>query len=148
MDESLAFGDISPTSGFVDSYTSDPDRPSSENVVYLTYDDSIRTDDTKRRPARLTKSKNVKYTYVKMIDNKPIMVYKFYIKPEIRKLFSGHVELTPEQVTRVFEFWGFASDVSKYLCDNKNKYVGVEHNMPLEDYVPRFDIETKKGITI
>lgn len=140
MDESLAFGDISPTSGFVDSYTSDPDRPCSENVVYLTYDDSIRTDDTKRRAARLDKSKHVKYTYVKMIDNKPIMVYKFYIKPEIKKLFSGNVVLTPEQVTRIFEFWGFTSDVSEYLCSNKNKYLGVEHNMPLEDYVPRFDI--------
>lgn len=138
IDEDLSFGDISPQSGFIDSYTIDPDKPCGENAVYLTYDDSFRTDETKRCASRLEQIKTVKYRYVKMINNKPVMVYKLYIKPEIKNLFSGKVELTPRQMMRIFSFWGYNSDVSLYLCENKYKSVEVKHEMPAEDYIPRF----------
>lgn len=138
MDENLAFGDIAPQSGFMNSYTIDPDKPCGDNVIYLTYDDSIRTEQTKKCASRLEELKTIKHRYIKMIDNKPVMVYKFYIKPELKKLFKGNVELTPEQIVRIFDFWGYNSDVALYICSNKRKSLTVSHDMPLEDYIPRF----------
>lgn len=138
MDDNLSFGDVSPQSGFVDSYTIDEDKPCADNTIYLTYNDSERTDDTKKCALRLEKLNTVKNRYIKIIDNKPIMVYKFYIKPELKKLFNGVIELTPEQYIRIFDFWGYNSDVALYICSNKRKSLTVEHKMPLEDYVPRF----------
>lgn len=143
IDDDLSYGDILPQSGFVDSYTADPDKPCGENAIYLTYNDSIRTDMTKRCASRLGDIKSVRYRYVKMVNKVPTMVYKLYVKPEVKHLFSGHIELTPEQMVRIFDFWGYNSDVAIYLCSNKQKVLNVEHNMPLEDYVPRFD--NKKG---
>ena len=138
IDDNLSLGDVSIQSGFVHSYTSDPDHPSGENAIYLTYDDSLRTDETKRCALRLENLKTIKHQYVKISDNKPLMVYKFYIKPELKKLFNGIIELTPEQFVRIFDFWGYNSDVAEYICSNKRKAVEVKHDMPLEDFVPRF----------
>lgn len=138
VDDNISFGDVAPYSGFVDSYTADPDKPCGENVLYLTYDDTIRTEQSKKCATRIESLSTVKHTYVKVVNNKPIMVYKLYIKPEIKKLFNGIIELTPKQVSRIFEFWGYNSDVATYICENKRKSLCVEHNMPLEDYVPRF----------
>lgn len=138
IDENLVFGDVSPFSGFIDSYTSDPDKPCGDNCVYLTYDDSVRTEDSMRCATRLEKLSTVQCRYIKMINGKPVMVYKMYIKPEIKKLFSGVVELTPEQVVRIIDFWGYTSDTAFYICSNKHKSVTVEHDMPLEEFIPRF----------
>lgn len=138
IDENLTFGDISIQSGFIDSYTNDPDKPCGDNVLYLTYDDSIRTDETKKSASRIEKLPTVKNSYVKIVNNKPIMVYKFFIRSELKKLFKGIVELTPEQTVRIFDFWGYNSDVATYICSNKRKTLNVKHNMPLEDYVSRF----------
>lgn len=138
IDDNLSFGDIAPQSGFIDSYTDDPDKPCGENTVYLTYDDSIRTENTKKCASRLENLTTIKYQYIKMINNKPVMVYKMYVKPELKKLFKGTVELTPEQIVRIFDFWGYNSDVALYISSNKRKTVEVIHSMPLEDYVSRF----------
>jgi len=138
IDDNLEFGDIAPQSGFIDSYTKDLDKPCEENAVYLTYDDSLRTENTKKCALRLERLTCIKYRYIKMIDNKPVMVYKLYIKPELKNLFSGNIELTPEQTVRIFDFWGYNSDVALYICSNKQKTLTISHEMPLEDYIPRF----------
>lgn len=138
IDEDLSLGDVYPQSGFIDSYTEDPDRPCGENVIYLTYDDSKRTEETKRCALRLENLSSFRNRYVKIIHNKPVMVYKMYVKSELKSLFSGNIQLTPEQIVRIFDFWGYNSDVALYICSNKHKSLTVKNEMPLEDYVPRF----------
>ena len=138
IDENLSIEDVSTKSGFIDSYTVDLDHPSWEKVVYLAYDDSLRTDDTKKCARKLESLAVLKNTYVKVCDRKPIMIYKLYAKADLKNLFNGEIELTPKQMKRIFDFWGYDSDVAFYICSNKRKVLGVDHNMPLEDYVPRF----------
>ena len=147
LDHSLEFGDIAPLSGFVDSYTNDPDRPCADKSIYLVYDDSIRTENTMRTASRLEKLSTIKYTYIKMVDGKPLRIHKFYVNPEAAKLFDGIIELTPEQVCRIISFWGYTSSIAEFVCKNAFKSVSTDHNMPLEDYVTE-DIPTKKGVTI
>ena len=138
IDDNLTFADVNSQCGFLDSYTEDLDKPCGDNAIYLTYDDSIRTDMSMKCASRLEKLTTIRNRYVKIIDNKPVMVYKMYVKSELKKLFTGDIELEPEQYVRIFDFWGYDSDVAKYICSNKRKSLCVKRSMPLEDYVPRF----------
>lgn len=141
IDENLNIGDISPNSGLIDSYTSDPDKPFLEEGIFLVYDDTLRTEDTKKAASKLNSLSSLRYTYVKYVENKPYFVYNFYPTTEWKKLLTGHIVLTPKQTKRIIEFWGELSEVSDYICSNKNKYITPNHPMPLEDYMPSmFDI--------
>ena len=46
--------DLTESSGFIDSYTSDPDRPSGEKEIFLVYDDRVRNEHVTKTGARDT----------------------------------------------------------------------------------------------
>lgn len=125
--------DLTSTAGFVDSYTSDPDRPSADAELFLMYKNDNKNEYTEARIRRLESASTLKRIYVKYISGKPYYVYSFWVKPEVKKLYSGVMNLTTEQKAQVLQFWGLCKTVDKLLGNYTNIF-DVEHPMTPEDY--------------
>lgn len=136
--------DISPASGFIDSYTSDPDKPSGDKEIFLVYDDRIRNEHVTKRAVSFDKSRSLKRKYVKVVNNIPYYVYVFCIKPGLKASTNGIVTLTGEEKVSVLQFWNFPKDLVKLLVSDSSIATTFTHKMPLADYPE--DLET--GITI
>lgn len=143
IDEEIKTIDLTSAAGFIDSYTYDPDRPSGEKELYLAYDDSKRNDYTIDRARRFAMSKNLKRTYVKYVNNTPYLIYSFWVRPEVKKLYNGILSLSTSQKFSIMKFWGpFDKDVDS-VVSSSNLTVITTHAMPIEDFV-----EDDLGITI
>jgi hypothetical protein len=136
--------DMSLASGFIDSYTSDPDRPSGDKEIFLVYDDRIRNEHVTKRAVSFDKSRSLKRKYVKVVNNIPYYVYVFCIKPGLKASTNGIVTLTGEEKITVLQFWNFPKDLIKLLVSDSSIATTFTHKMPLADYPE--DIES--GITI
>lgn len=146
VDQNIKPIDLSGACGFIDSYTSDPDRPTGEKLLYLVYDDKIRNDYVAKRAYRFESAKTLKHKYIKLVDNKPYMVYVFWIKPDIKLSEKGIITLTSNQKVSVLQFWGFPDELVKLLIDDSSIAGEYIHSMPLADYYPEFYVE--EGFTI
>lgn len=126
--------DLTAVAGFVDSFTADPDKPCGESELFLVYDDTKRNDFVSDRMRRFENSMSVKRTYVKYVNNVPYYVYSFWVKPEVKKLYSGVLSLNTVQKARILQFWGPFDNTVNELMTNQVSLFDVEHNMPLSDY--------------
>ena len=146
IDGDITTMDFTAAAGFIDSYTSDPDRPNGEKEIYLVYDDRLRNDYVTSRAVRFDKSRSLKRKYVKTVHNKPYYVYVFCIKPGLKVSTDGIVHLTGEDKISVLQFWDFPKDLVKTLVDDSSIATTYVHEMPLADYYP--DEEISEGLTI
>lgn len=141
--------DFTEACGFIDCYTTDPDRPSASNEFFIVYDDTIRNEFSIERARRFDKSPFLKRTYIKYVKGRPYLVYSFWVKPEIGKLYKGVQNITSEQKVNVINFWGpFDREFSGFLAGNSTIGVDWKHDMPIADYIPRDNTEKtiKDGI--
>lgn len=136
MDGNITSIDMTAAAGFIDSYTSDPDKPSGENEIFLVYDDRIRNDYVTSRATRFDKSRSLKRKYVKLVDHIPYYVYVFIVKPELKASTDGIVHLTGEEKVSVLQFWNFPKDLIKMLVDDSTIATEYVHEMPLADFYP------------
>ena len=149
VDECIMSIDLTDAAGFIDSYTEDPDKPSGEKELFLVYDDSKRNNFTEDRARRFAKSPMVKKTYIKYVNGVPYLVYSFWIKPEVKKLYNGILTLSTEQKSKILQFWTILDSIVDTVMTNPVLSLSVGHSMPLEDY--REDmfadsyLEIKKG---
>lgn len=137
--------DICPESGFIDTYTVDVDRPSWQNEFFIVYNDFIRSEKSINRARKFENSGNLKRVYVKCINNKPCIVYSFWIDRTLKKLYDDTFILNAKQKFKVAQFWG-ASDEIFDIVLNRTVQSSVEHKMPLADYQKSIG-EKLKGIT-
>ena len=137
--------DFTPAAGFIDSYTSDPDRPSGENELFLVYNDRIRNDSVTQRAIHLDSSRSLKRKYVKLVKGVPYYVYVFIVKPGIASS-NGIVHLTGEQKISVLQFWNFRKDLVDVLVGDSSIATESLHEMPLQDYYP--DVYGEDGFEI
>ena len=137
--------DICPESGFIDTYTVDVDRPSWQNEFFIVYNDFIRSEKSINRARKFENSRNLKRVYVKCINNKPCIVYSFWIDRTLKKLYDDTFILNAKQKFKVAQFWG-ASDEIFDIVLNRTVQSSVEHKMPLADYQKSIG-EKLKGIT-
>ena len=150
VDKNITPMDLTNACGFIDSYTSDPDNPSGDKLLYLVYDAKLRNDYVTKRVSHFESAKTLKRRYIKIVDNKPLMVYVFWIKPDIKLSDKGFITLTSSQKVSVLQFWGFPDELVKLLIDDSTVAGVYIHDMPLADYYPEFYVEegftiTKKG---
>lgn len=138
--------DFTDNTGFIDCYTSDPDKPSSDKEFFVVFNDKIRNKHTEDLSIRLSHSFNIKKTYVKMVNNTPYYVYSFYVKPELKKLYNGICCLDSKQKTKIINFWNNTDDIINKLLSNTLLHLTVDNNMPLNDYESNFWHD--KGLTI
>jgi hypothetical protein len=136
--------DFLPNTGFIDSYTFDPDKPSGEKELFLVYDDRVRNDYVTKRAYDLDSSRSLKRKYVKIVKGVPYYVYVFTIKPGIFK--NGIVHLSAEDKISVLQFWNFPKDLTKELVEDSAILTEYFHEMPLQDYRP--DFYEDEGVTI
>lgn len=134
IDGDISTIDMSSASGFIDSYTSDPDRPSGEKEIFLVYDDRVRNEHVTKRAASFDKSKSLKRKYVKVVNNVPYYVYVFCIKPGLKVSTDGIVTLTGEEKVSVLQFWNFPKDLVRLLVGDSSIATVFTHKMPLADY--------------
>jgi len=146
MDCSMTTIDFTAAAGFIDSYTSDPDKPDGENNIYLVYDDTIRNDYVTSRVNRFNKSKLLKRKYVKMVNNTPYYIYVFCVKPGLKASTNGIIHLTKDEKVTVLQFWNFSNDMVNVLMSDSSIATKYTHEMPLEDYYP--DNYNNEGIII
>lgn len=146
IDENIRTIDLTSAAGFIDSFTKDPDKPSGDVELFLVYDDTKRNDFVTDRMRRFEKSKYIKRSYVKYVNNNPYFIYSFYIKPEVKKLYSGIMSLNTVQKAQILQFWGPFDTTVNSLLSNQALVFDTEHLMPLEDY--RESPFEKKGLTV
>ena len=146
VDEKITPMDLSGAAGFIDSYTLDPDNPTGELLLYLVYDAKLRNDYVTKRVSHFDSAKTLKRKYIKMVDNKPLMVYVFWIKPSIKVSSQGLITLTSSQKVSVLQFWGFPDELVKLLVSDSTIAGVYTHDMPLADYYPEFYVE--EGLSI
>lgn len=143
--ENISKEDICPESGFIDTYTVDVDRPSWQNEFFIVYNDFIRSEKSINRARKFENSGNLKRVYVKCINNKPCIVYSFWIDRTLKKLYDDTFILNAKQKFKIAQFWG-ASDEIFDIVLNRTVQSSVEHKMPLADYQKSIG-EKLKGIT-
>lgn len=143
--ENISKEDICPESGFIDTYTVDVDRPSWQNEFFIVYNDFIRSKKSINRARKFENSGNLKRVYVKCINNKPCIVYSFWIDRTLKRLYDDTFILNSKQKFKVAQFWG-ASDEIFDIVLNRTVQSSVEHKMPLADYQKSIG-EKIKGIT-
>ena len=144
MSDEFKSTDFTEACGFVDCYTCDPDKPTASNEFFIVYDDKIRNEFSIERARRFDKSPLLKRTYIKYVDGNPRLVYSFWVKPDIGKLYKGVQNMTASQKVNVMNFWGpFDRQFSEFLVGNSTIGVDWKHDMPIADYIPS-DIEEQK----
>lgn len=146
VDENIRTIDLTSAAGFIDSFTSDPDKPSGEKELFLVYDDSKRNDFTKDRAIRFSKSMKIKRMYIKYVNTRPYLVYSFWVDPEVKKLYSGILTLNTVQKSKILQFWGPLDTTVDKVLSNPVLTMEVNHSMPLADY--RESPFTKTGFTV
>lgn len=146
IDENIKTIDLTSAAGFIDSFTLDPDKPSGEKELFLVYDDSKRNDFTIDRARRFDKSMRIKRAYIKYVNNKPYLVYSFWVDPEVKKLYSGILTLNTVQKSKILQFWGPLDTTVDKVLTNPVLTTEVSHTMPLADY--RESPFEKAGFTI
>lgn len=145
----LAFDDIKKSDftdnvGFIDSYTIDDDNPWEIGCIMLVYNDRLRSDDVAEMSRRFSKSKHLRRTYIKLVNNIPYYFYVFNVPWQLKKLLSGVMNLTTEQKVRILQFWGGSDEVVDFVLSNPVIAIGTEHKAPLRDV--RHEID--EGLTI
>ena len=144
MSDDFKTTDFTKECGFVDCYTYDPDKPTASNEFFIVYDDKIRSKLSIERARRFDKCPLLKRTYIKYVDGNPRLVYSFWVKPVIGKLYKGIQNITASQKVNVMNFWGsFDEQFSEFLVGNSTIGVDWKHDMPIADYIPS-DIEEQK----
>lgn len=133
IDDNIKPDDLTDEAGFVDTYTKDPDHPGDYRVFYFCVDCNIRTQSSIKRAIRYNTSPWLSGMYTKRVNNRPILVYKFKIKPEVCKFMEGYINLTADQKTRILQFWGIEDAVSQFILNNSSMVLDVNHDMPLND---------------
>lgn len=134
----IKLDDFSDESGFVNVYTSDPDRPGDYRSIYFVVNDDVRNALSIDRARRFVKSPNIKGTYVKRCNNIPYMVYMFNLTPSTYKMKDGVISPTFDEKARILQFWGITSDVGRLLLCNNTLSVETDYAMPLADEAPLF----------
>lgn len=148
LNDKLTLEDIQETSGFVDAFFYDINRPSLTDHIFLMYDNHSGGENIINRFYKLEGLNNRYSTRTVYIKGKSYTVYTFTTNGVIRLLRQGAIALNPEQKKRILSFWG-----AKDGWVLNNVLLGTiyeepdESQLPEEDYSPDF-YETEKGVVL
>lgn len=139
--DTLTKEDITKQAGFVDAYIYDQNRPSLENCLFLMYDDTVDTKESKMRWMRIRNQKLLRSIKHIRVNKKQYTVYTFQLFDSFaRYLFKGRVP-TGNRATRVLQFWGLDDDeLNNRLHSTSIQIFGVDNSsVPEDDYEPTID---------
>lgn len=133
LDDSIVPSDVSEEAGFIGVYTEDMDNPE-PGSIYLVYNDNIRTNISCERAVRFDRLSGIFKKYIKVVDSKPLLVYKFWLKPELKKLLKGPIQPNTDQKMRIISFWGLDDDISKQCIEHGMFGTKPIVKLPAKDY--------------
>lgn len=145
LSNSIKPEDFTESSGFIETYTSDPDRPCGDNEFFILFDDNIRSEQSIDRARRYNTCRYLKRTYTKYISGNPYIVYSFWIDHTIKHLYKGTFTLDANQKLQIAQFWG-DSDITQDILTNTIIQSCIEHPMPLADYRTTIAEKQLKGV--
>lgn len=147
VDNTIKPEDFTKDAGFIDVYTSDPDKPSGDKEIFIVYDDRVRTKQSIDRARRFWYGGCVKRRYIKYVDSVPYMIYSFWVNPTTNGLYKKVIHLTPEQKIQILQFWGASDPIVSDVLSLPMLYVDIEDPMPIADYVPN-TFAGQTGLTV
>ena len=124
--------DFSKDAGFVDCFTTDPDRPCGYHCLYLMYDGRKHTDESIRVHRKLNKHRNVIQQYTRLVDNNAYYIYKLYIPKTIKKGLDLPFSLTDDEKDEVNKFWG-DNDTRYHMYNCRSFVPDWNHSAPLDN---------------
>lgn len=139
--DTITKNDITKQAGFVDAYIYDQNRPSLEYCLFLMYDDTVNTKESKIRWMKIREQKSLRSIKHIRVNNKPYTVYTFQLFDSFsRYLFKGRIP-TGDRATRVLQFWGLDDDdLNSRLLDSSKRIFGVDSSsVPEDDYAPTIE---------
>lgn len=144
IDKSLKLEDISPKTGFINSYTMDINRPSLTNHIFLLYerlltDESLKTREKLSNLPNLYSKRNIK------INGVLCVVFCFTIVDYTIKLIkrNGYLLLNKDNKLHIGNFWQYTdAEVTEFLLGYM--YLGKKFK---DSYVPEEDFSPKDFIT-
>lgn len=140
LNPDLKLSDIESTSGFVEAYFEDINKPYLTDHIFLMYDDSVKGNNVALRFAKLGKLNSCYGTRIVRIKDKCYTVYTFTIDRTIRNLRAGNILLSVSQKQRILDFWDHKD---AWVTNNVLLGTMYEHPeqsvLPEEDYAPDWD---------
>jgi hypothetical protein len=97
--------DFSKESGFIDSYTVDPDFPCGNHVLYLAYDSNVYTEQSIITHRKFSTNPYVITTYTKIVDKTPYCIYKLYIPATLFKRVELGIYVDDDLKSELLKFW-------------------------------------------
>ena len=77
--DTITKNDITKQAGFVDAYIYDQNRPSLEYCLFLMYDDTVNTKESKIRWMKIREQKSLRSIKHIRVNNKPYTIYTFQL---------------------------------------------------------------------
>ena len=147
LDSNIETIDLNEESGFVDSYTYDPDSPHETHCLFLMYDMDVNNEHSVKRYNKFDYNRSIKGRYVKIINKKHYLVYKFWLNPTIRKFYDYPViSLNKDQKLKVLQFYGADDPIIDIILSNESLINVIKHETPLNDYIPPYWLQRKNKI--
>lgn len=134
--------DISESTGFIDAYTDDINRPSLDNHIFLMYDWSKLTPEGVHVFYKFQKLGNLWGKKIIYIKGKARMVYTFIGNKQISSIIDGAGYLSQDNKLSVLQFWGFGDQWIRSHVMSGTITTNPERSfIPEEDYLPDDDFE-------
>lgn len=138
IEPTLKSMDFTSLTGFKGCYTSDPDKPTWKKQFFLAFDDTVHNKYTEDLHRRFSKSLNIDRSYIKIVDNKPLYIVSFFVRPELKKLYEGSVQIKHDHKMKYLKFWSDFDEYAEKLCSTTSFVLSSKEELPLEDYKPSF----------
>lgn len=139
LNPDIKLSDIESTSGFVEAYFEDINKPHLTDHIFLMYDDTIKGNNVAKRFCKLGKLNSCYGTRMVRINGKLYTVYIFTINKTIRNLRAGNILLSVSQKEKILDFWDHKDP---WITNNVLLGTMYEHPepsiLPEEDYVPEW----------
>lgn len=143
LNENFKLSDFTESTGFVDGYLEDINRPSLVNHIFLLYDGNLDTVEKIERDERFRSFSSLYSRKVIFISGNPYMLYTFVcISKEMQRIRDGKLPYKREDLKKIMLFWTLHDNLMfEIACNGKIQLITEGLVVPEEDYRPDFDDE-------
>lgn len=125
--------DFTSLTGFIDTYTEDPDRPYYGRGLFVAFDDRVRNEYVEDLRRRIDTSTRILHKYIKYVNGVPYFIIFLYLDPDVKKYFNGVVSTSTSHKIQISQFWGSVDKTVDTVMSNQVLTLDVGHPVPLND---------------
>lgn len=138
LNDEITYEDLDSSTGFINAYTEDSNRPFLENHIFLMYKSSAPN--ALKRFLKFKNSKNLHSTRYMVHNKEHYTVYAFPIienKKDIRNIIKGYDITNVDNKLKIYNFWKNheVDNLKDRIFDNHFEILpAIEEIIPEEDY--------------